>query len=548
MAYVALRSPLHAHSLTIPQLQRSEVLGALVNGVFLVALCVSIFLEAIQRFFEPQVISNPMLILIVGCCGLGSNIVGLFLFHDHGHSHGEHSEEGHTNHDHLAEAEEGQSNGVLSEADKKLSDRPNPQVGGDGSDDLPTSYATGERRPLKQGINGAFTKSNEDATAARASSPPLRRSTPSSFRKGHRRHPSSTSRPRLSSFEEIPSDPASFRNKIIQAGQLDPIDSGANTDAEPAEPDSDDSSPTEGSALLRDRKPPYSNPENRPHHPPSDEPVSLRRSASIEHHLHKHRQPQDSTQTGTGHGHSHGDLNMRGVFLHVLGDALGNVGVIASALFIWLTAFPWRFYADPLISLLITLIILKTALPLCRASARILLQAVPAGLSVDDIRDDIEALPGVDECHHLHVWQLSGQKLIASLHVRLTCDFPGCEEARGARQYMRLAKAVRTCLHEYGIHSSTIQPEFCLDAGHAHTSSASPQLEDGADGASGSRNVDASGERCTTRPDLRLRTPGRPAGGSCAGSGSGSPQDACLLECDERCSVKKCCVPDDERK
>ena len=64
------------------QWQRAETLGALVNGVFLVALCLSIFLEAIQRFVEPQEVSQPKLVLIVGSLGLESKIVGLVLFKD----------------------------------------------------------------------------------------------------------------------------------------------------------------------------------------------------------------------------------------------------------------------------------------------------------------------------------------------------------------------------------------------------------------------------------------------------------------------------------
>merc|ERR1712000_243383 len=63
--------------------QRAETLGALINGVFLVALCMSIFLEAIQRFVEPQEVSSPILILVVGCCGLASNLLGMVLLHEH---------------------------------------------------------------------------------------------------------------------------------------------------------------------------------------------------------------------------------------------------------------------------------------------------------------------------------------------------------------------------------------------------------------------------------------------------------------------------------
>ena len=93
--------------------QRAEILGAFFNGVFLVALCVTIVLEAIQRLVDPPVIDNPELIGWVGFAGLMSNLFGLVLFFDHGHSHGDHDhdhgdEHGHA-HGHSVEsaAEEG---------------------------------------------------------------------------------------------------------------------------------------------------------------------------------------------------------------------------------------------------------------------------------------------------------------------------------------------------------------------------------------------------------------------------------------------------------
>jgi zinc transporter 1 len=63
-------------------------------------------------------------------------------------------------------------------------------------------------------------------------------------------------------------------------------------------------------------------------------------------------------------GHTHGSMNMRALVLHVLGDALGNVGVIATGLVIWLTEWKYKFYFDPIISLVITVIIFSSALPL----------------------------------------------------------------------------------------------------------------------------------------------------------------------------------------
>ena len=158
-------------------------------------------------------------------------------------------------------------------------------------------------------------------------------------------------------------------------------------------------------------------------------------------------------------------------------------------------------YFDPAISLFITVIILCSAIPLCKAASRILLQAVPYGLSIDDIKEDIEDLPGIVSCHDIHVWQLSDTQLVASLHVQVDFDFEG----EGSARYMKLARAIRQCLHEFGVHSSTIQPEFCLDPDHDHS-----QTANGSEGTAGSASQAQSG--------------------SVKGSKSGSEQDACLLE------------------
>lgn len=158
---------------------------------------------------------------------------------------------------------------------------------------------------------------------------------------------------------------------------------------------------------------------------------------SIDHKQHRHARTKGQSRGG----HSHGDLNMRGVFLHVLGDALGNVGVIATALFIWLTDFDWRFYVDPAISLIITAIILASAIPICKAASCILLQGVPAGISVEDIKADIEDLPGIVSRHHVHVWQLSDTKLVGSLHVQVEFDFKG----EGSRRWKLVCCSRGSC-------------------------------------------------------------------------------------------------------
>ncbi len=83
-------------------------------------------------------------------------------------------------------------------------------------------------------------------------------------------------------------------------------------------------------------------------------------------HTHQHPGVSSSNQRDNqhSHGHSHGSMNMRALVLHVLGDALGNVGVIATGLVIWLTTWSFKYYFDPMISLVITVIIFSSALPL----------------------------------------------------------------------------------------------------------------------------------------------------------------------------------------
>lgn len=175
--------------------------------------------------------------------------------------------------------------------------------------------------------------------------------------------------------------------------------------------------------------------------------------------------------------------------LYVIGDALGNVGVIASALVIWLSQWSGRYYADPVVSLFIAFIILKTNIPLTSASAKILLQGTPDHLDINEIRGDIQKILEVVDCHHIHLWQLSETQSIASLNVQL--DLPVDQDGI-AERYMALAKAVRKCLHKYGIPNATVQSEFCLNSEHDHAGqvhlSASP------DGAQSLRGVNAPEE------------------------------------------------------
>lgn len=113
------------------------------------------------------------------------------------------------------------------------------------------------------------------------------------------------------------------------------------------------------------------------------------------------------------HGHS---LNMRGVFLHILGDLLGSVGAIGAALTIVLTG--WT-QADPLVSVLIAVLILASAWTLVRETVNVLLEGTPVGLAFEEVEAAMREVPGVMAVGDLHLWSLTSGIDALSAHVCL---------------------------------------------------------------------------------------------------------------------------------
>ncbi|EKJ77541.1 hypothetical protein FPSE_02291 [Fusarium pseudograminearum CS3096] len=146
------------------------------------------------------------------------------------------------------------------------------------------------------------------------------------------------------------------------------------------------------------------------------------------------------------------DLGMLGVFIHVLGDAVNNIGVIIAAVIIWKAEGQGRYYADPAVGVFISLMILASAVPLVKNSGAILLQTAPRGLNLDDIKHDIEKIPGIESVHELHIWRLDQRKSIASAHIVV--------DDRTLEGFADKAKIIMECLHAYGVHSATLQPEL----------------------------------------------------------------------------------------
>lgn len=338
---------------------RAEVIGALVNAVFLTALCFTIIVEAVERYTLPHEIENPRVVIWVGVAGLLVNVLGLFLFHGHagfsghGHSHGGHSHAGH-------------SHGGHSHGHKK-----NPK-------NYEKSKAHDETRNL-------------------------------------------------------------MINSSIQGDQ---------------------------SAELK------SDTLN----------ITITSNGSLE----------DQEQSSE----SASQLNMRGVFLHILGDALGSVIVVVNALiftFVWTpcqseeicynpcrgghfteqqcvnatvlsiskpsnreprnisVAGPcWVLYLDPTLCVIMVCILLYTTFPLLKESALILLQTVPEQIDMHRLNGKLRSLDGVMALHDLHIWQLAGNRIIATAHVK--CADPA--------SYMNVAKRIKAVFHDEGIHATTVQPEF----------------------------------------------------------------------------------------
>jgi cobalt-zinc-cadmium efflux system protein len=124
-------------------------------------------------------------------------------------------------------------------------------------------------------------------------------------------------------------------------------------------------------------------------------------------------------------------INVEGAYLEVIADLAGSVGVIAAALIMIFTGSP---YADPLFAALIGLFILPRAWRLGRQALRVLVEAAPAGLDIESLRRDLAAVSGVVDVHDLHVWTLTSDMDVATVHLTTwegTDPHPVLDEAQG---------------------------------------------------------------------------------------------------------------------
>ena len=147
-----------------------------------------------------------------------------------------------------------------------------------------------------------------------------------------------------------------------------------------------------------------------------------------------------------------GSFNTRGALLHVMGDLLGSLAALIAGGVIMATG--WM-PIDPILSLAVALLILRSTWQLLKQSTGVLMEGVPRHLDFDAIGKSLALLPGVSDVHDLHIWNMSSEGVAMSAHLAIGRgdDWPGL-----------LAQARRMLATDYGIRHITLQPTWPMPA------------------------------------------------------------------------------------
>lgn len=142
--------------------------------------------------------------------------------------------------------------------------------------------------------------------------------------------------------------------------------------------------------------------------------------------------------------HSEGSLAVKGAYMEVIADTVGSLGVLIAGVVTVTTHWP---YADVVVAVLVALWVLPRAFSLARAALRILSEASPAHIDVEELRSALGAVDGVTEVHDLHVWTLSPGKDMCTVHLITSSDST------------TVLSDAREVLHERGLEHATVQVE-----------------------------------------------------------------------------------------
>ena len=168
-------------------------------------------------------------------------------------------------------------------------------------------------------------------------------------------------------------------------------------------------------------------------------------------HEHEHEHQRDSSDEEIAlhdedeHEHKNTNVNLRASFIHVLGDALQNVGVLIAGVIIFL--FPRFSIADPICTYIFSIIVGLTTIRILKDCIFVLMEGSPVDIDIEELEKDLKEIKGVKEIHDLHVWSLSMGKISLSCHI--CCDDP----------QKTLKKAKKMIAKKYKIEHITIQVE-----------------------------------------------------------------------------------------
>jgi cobalt-zinc-cadmium efflux system protein len=163
------------------------------------------------------------------------------------------------------------------------------------------------------------------------------------------------------------------------------------------------------------------------------------------------------------HGAERDNLNVKGAMLHVVGDLLGSVGaIIAAVVILWTGWAP----IDPLLSIVVALLILRSAWFLVRESSHILLEATPRNLDIEAMKRDLTAnIDGLVLVHHVHAWSLTQERPMVTLHARVS-------EVSRAQD---ISSAIKARLQaNYGVDHVTVEVEPDLSPAGADEAAQNP--------------------------------------------------------------------------
>ena len=158
------------------------------------------------------------------------------------------------------------------------------------------------------------------------------------------------------------------------------------------------------------------------------------------------------------------NLNMRGAFLHVLSDMLGSVGAIVAALLIMFFGWGW---ADPLASVIVALLVVRSGYHVTKASIHVLMEGTPSNVDVQEIIQLIEQTDGIESIHDLHIWTITSGTNALSCHAVVNDQLKIAESEH-------ILRKIEHNLQHKGIKHVTIQLETSL---HRHDNSILCKLE-----------------------------------------------------------------------